>query len=64
VLFLVPVDWFGLIFSEVMEESILASAKVFVFQSCCFIRRRYVSTFRAGIDVALNAPPIILAAFA
>lgn len=63
-LFLGPVAWFGLIFSGVLEESILASARLFAFHSCCFIGRRCVSTFRARIDVALKAPPMICAAFA
>jgi hypothetical protein len=40
------------------------SARFLAFYSCCFIGRRYVPTFRAGIDVALNALPMIRAAFA
>jgi hypothetical protein len=56
----------GSVLSWIVDMSILISARLVAFHSCCFIGRSYVSIFKAGIDVALNAPPtcIIRAAFA
>ena len=45
-------------------ERILLTVSELVFQICCSMGRRWSSISRAGPDVALYAPPMILAAFA